>query len=131
MAVFIGFCLLSLCRQTDRRTERGDLRASFLPSGNLSCIKYQGKTDGGREQCSAERVVVFGTEYSALTQPILHIFLPGEDLGDASVADPELPGDVAGAHAVVRQLDDPLADDVGQRPPVDEDAAQLVHTAVT
>ena len=76
-------------------------------------------------------MVVFGTEAAALTQPILHPILPGEDLGDASVADPELPGDVAGAHAVVRQLDDPLADDVGQRTPVDEDAAQLVHAAVT
>ena len=75
--------------------------------------------------------MVFGKEAADLTQPILHLFLPGEDLGDASVADPELPGDVAGAHAVVRQLDDPLADDVGQRPPVDEHAAQLVHAAVT
>ena len=75
--------------------------------------------------------MVFEKEAAALTQPILHPILPGEDLGDASVADPELPGDVAGAHAVVRQLDDPLADDVGQRPPVDEDAAQLVHAAAT
>ena len=47
------------------------------------------------------------------------------------MADPELPRDVAGPHSVVRQLDDPLADDVGQRPPVDEHAAQLVHAAVT
>ena len=47
------------------------------------------------------------------------------------MADPELPGDVARPHSVVRQLDDPLPDDVGQRPPVDEDATQLVHAAVT
>ena len=44
---------------------------------------------------------------------------------------PELPRDVAGSHAVVRELDDPLADDVGERAAVDEHAAELVHAAVT
>ena len=43
---------------------------------------------------------------------------------------PELPRDVAGPHPVVRQLHDPLPDDVGQGAAVDEHPAQLVHTAV-
>ena len=51
MAVFIGFCLLCLDRrQTDRPREGICGLPSFLPSGNLSCIKYQGKTDGGKVQ---------------------------------------------------------------------------------
>ncbi len=43
---------------------------------------------------------------------------------------PELPRDVAGPHPVVRQLHDPLPDDVGQGAAVDEHPAQLVHAAV-
>ena len=45
--------------------------------------------------------------------------------------DPELSWDVAGSDPVVGQLDDPLPDDVGKRSTVDEDAPQLIHTAVT
>ncbi len=40
-------------------------------------------------------------------------------------------GDVAGPRAGVRQLDDSLPGGVGQRPPVHEHAAQLVHSRVT
>ncbi len=40
------------------------------------------------------------------------------------------PRDVAGSDAELRQLDDPHPDVVGQRPPVDEHPAQLVHLAV-
>ena len=78
------------------------------------------------EKCSAEneRRILYILVHSVT-------FLPREYLGDTAVADPELPGDVARPHSVVRQLDDPLPDDVGQRPPVDEDATQLVHAAVT
>ena len=56
---------------------------------------------------------------------------PGEDLGDAAVGDEELPRDVAGPHSHHGELDDPAADIVGQRPPVHEDAAQLVHARLT
>ena len=43
---------------------------------------------------------------------------------------PELPADVAGSDAELRQLYDPQPHVVRQRPPVHEDAAQLVHLAV-
>ena len=44
--------------------------------------------------------------------------------------DSELSGDVAGSNAVVGELDDSLANDVGQRTAVDEHAAELIHAAV-
>ncbi len=56
---------------------------------------------------------------------------PGEDLGDAAVTDEQLARDVAGPHAHHGQLDDAAPHVVGQRPPVHEHAAQLVHAAVT
>ena len=59
------------------------------------------------------------------------LFLPWQYFRDASVWDPELPGDVARPHAVVGQFDDPLADNVGERSAVHEDAAQLIHAAMT
>lgn len=43
---------------------------------------------------------------------------------------PQLPADVAGSDAELGQLHDPQPDGVGQRPPVDKDAAELVHFAV-
>ena len=43
---------------------------------------------------------------------------------------PELPRDVAGPDAELRQLDDPDPDVVGQRAAVDEHASQLVDLAV-
>lgn len=43
----------------------------------------------------------------------------------------KLPRDITGSDAVVRQFDYPLTDDVGQGPPIDKHAAQLVDTAVT
>ena len=70
---------------------------------------------------------------------------PGEDLGHAAVGDQQLPRDVARAHLRLgivcteiagnihvptdpheRQLHDPPPHVVGERPPVDEDSAQLV-----
>ena len=47
------------------------------------------------------------------------------------MGDSELSGDVAGPDAVVGQFDDPLADDIGQWPSVDKDAAELVDSAMT
>ena len=47
------------------------------------------------------------------------------------MGDEELPRDVAGPHSHHGELDDPAADIVGQRPPVHEDAAQLVHARLT
>lgn len=52
----------------------------------------------------------------------------GENLGHAAVRDEQLAGDVARAHAEQGQLDDAPSHVVGQRAPVDEDAAQLVHS---
>lgn len=59
------------------------------------------------------------------------LLVPVEDLGDAAVGHAELPRDHAGAHARRRHLHDLEADVVGQRPPVDEHAAQLVHAALS
>lgn len=47
------------------------------------------------------------------------------------MADAQLPRNVARPDAVVRQLNDALPHHVGQRAPVDEDAAQLIDAAVT
>lgn len=58
-------------------------------------------------------------------------FLPGEYLGDAAVRDAKLARNVTGTDAVVGQLDDPLADDIGQRSTVDKDSAELIDTSVT
>ena len=46
------------------------------------------------------------------------------------MGDAELAADVAGPDALVRQVYNPLPHHVRQRPPVDEDPAQLVHSAV-
>jgi hypothetical protein len=77
-------------------------------------------------------------QFSSFAQPqskclILLIMtrVPGQDLGDAAVRDPELSRDVAGPDAIVGQLHDPLADDVRKGAAVDEDAAELVDAAVT
>jgi hypothetical protein len=56
--------------------------------------------------------------------------LPAEDLGDAAVADAELSGDVAGADALMGELYDAGTDDIGQGSSVDENAAELVDSAV-
>lgn len=54
----------------------------------------------------------------------------GQDFADAAVRHPQLAADVAGPDAELSQLHDAQADGVGQRAPVDENAAQLVHLAV-
>ena len=53
-----------------------------------------------------------------------------EDLGDAAVGDAQLAGDVARPHAELRQLHDAQPNRSRQRPPVDEDTAELVHLPV-
>jgi len=52
--------------------------------------------------------------------------VPVKNLGDTAVADPQLPADDTGPDPGCRHLDDLEPDVVGQRPPVDEHAAQLV-----
>ena len=47
------------------------------------------------------------------------------------MGDSQLSRNVTGSDAVVCQFDDPLTDDVWERSAVDENAAQLVDTAVT
>jgi hypothetical protein len=54
-----------------------------------------------------------------------------EDLGDAAVADPELARDDARPDSGRGHLDDLEADVVGQRPAVDEHAAELVDAPLT
>ncbi len=46
------------------------------------------------------------------------------------MTDPQLPRDDAGSDSGGRHLDDLQADVVGQRSAVDEDAAQLVNSAL-
>lgn len=58
------------------------------------------------------------------------LVVPGQDLGHATVGDAQLTADVARSDADPGQFDDAHADRVGQRPTVDEHAAQLVHLAV-
>lgn len=47
------------------------------------------------------------------------------------MADAQLARNVARPDPVVGQLDDPLPDQVGQGPPIDEDSAELVYSTVT
>ena len=64
----------------------------------------------------------------------LDLFLyhsPSKDFGHTAVGDLEDSADITGPGSRVRQLDDLLPRRVGQRPPVDVHAAQLVHAAVT
>lgn len=58
------------------------------------------------------------------------VVVPGQDLGHAAVGDPQLPADVAGPHAELRQLHDPQPHRVGKRPAVNEHPAELVHLPV-
>lgn len=58
------------------------------------------------------------------------LVVPGQDLGHATVGDAQLTADVARSDAHPGQFDDAHANGVGQRPTVDEHAAQLVHLAV-
>lgn len=58
------------------------------------------------------------------------LVVPGQDLGDAAVGHPELPGDVAGSDAQLGQLDDPDPDVVGQGPAVDKHPSQLVDLSI-
>ena len=53
-----------------------------------------------------------------------------ENLADAAVGDLENARNIARSGAAVRQLDNALSGGVGQRPPVHEYAAELVHAAV-
>jgi len=54
-----------------------------------------------------------------------------EDLADAAVRDAQGPADDARSDTARRQLDDPQSDVTRQRSPVDEYAAQLIHSALT
>ena len=54
-----------------------------------------------------------------------------EDLADTAVADTELPGDHTGPDAGSGHLDNLEPDVVGQGAAVDEEAAELVDTALT
>ena len=56
---------------------------------------------------------------------------PSEYLGDAAIGDLEYPGDVTRPRSLVSQLHYLLPGGVRQRPAVDVDAAELVHSAVT
>lgn len=47
------------------------------------------------------------------------------------MADAQLARNVARPDPVVGELDDPLPDQVGQGPPIDEDSAELVYSTVT
>ena len=58
------------------------------------------------------------------------LLVPVEYLGDAAVADAQLPRDDAGPHAGRRHLDDLQPDVVRQGAAVDEHPAQLVHPAL-
>lgn len=58
------------------------------------------------------------------------VVVAGQDLGHAAVGDAQLAADVAGPHAELRQLHDPQPHRVGQRPPVNEHPAELVHLPV-
>jgi hypothetical protein len=56
--------------------------------------------------------------------------LPGQDLGDAAMGNPQLPRDVARTNTVVSQLHNSLPHNVRQWPAVYKNATQLVHTAM-
>lgn len=53
-----------------------------------------------------------------------------QDLGDASVGDPQLARDDAGTDSCSGHLHDLQADVAGQRSSVDEDASQLIDTSL-
>lgn len=55
---------------------------------------------------------------------------PPQDLADAAVTDPQLPGDVTGPDSLVGQLHYPLSDHVREGSAVHKHAAELVHTSV-
>lgn len=63
-------------------------------------------------------------------QHAARLVVPGQYLGHAAVRDAQLSADVARPDPHPGQLDDAHANGVRQRPPVHEDAPQLVHFAV-
>lgn len=56
--------------------------------------------------------------------------LPAKNFTDAAVSNAQATGDLAGAHALLRQLHDALSYHLRQRSPVDEDPPKLVHPTV-
>jgi len=56
--------------------------------------------------------------------------VPGQDLGHTPVRNAQLTADVTRPDANAGQFDDAHSDRVGQRPPIDEHAAELVHLAI-
>lgn len=58
------------------------------------------------------------------------LLVAAEDLGDAAVGDPQLPGDDAGPDPVVGHLHYLVSDVVGQRPAVDKDTSELVDPSL-
>ena len=47
------------------------------------------------------------------------------------MGDSELAADVTGPHSLMGHLDNPLSDNVGERPAVDENTTELVNSTVT
>ena len=55
----------------------------------------------------------------------------GKDLGDATMGDPELPGDVTRSDPLMGKLYNPLTNHVGERTTVHKHPAKLVHASMT
>jgi hypothetical protein len=78
----------------------------------------------------AERIMNINCTWIYYTTEKETMTLPGEDLGHTAMGHPQLPGYVTRPNAIVCQLYYSLPYNVRQRPAVDKDATQLIHTAM-
>ena len=62
---------------------------------------------------------------------VARLIISGKDLGDATMRDPELPGDVTRSDPLMGKLYNPLTNHVGERTTVHKHPAKLVHASMT
>ena len=62
---------------------------------------------------------------------VARLVISGKDLGDATMRDPELPGDVTRSDPLMGKLYNPLTNHVWERTTVHKHPAKLVHASMT
>ena len=62
---------------------------------------------------------------------VARLIISGKDLGDATMRDPELPGDVTRSDPLMGKLYNPLTNHIGERTTVHKHTAKLVHASMT
>lgn len=57
--------------------------------------------------------------------------LPAKDFADTTMADPKLPGDVAGPDTLMSKFHYPLADYIREWPSIHKNSPKLIHSSMS